>query len=98
MARGIRVEAYSPLMNGHLSEEPKLAGIAAKYGKTAAQLALRWTLQNGVICIPKSVHANRILENAAIFDFEISPADMKAIDGLNRNHRFLPDPDAMNYV
>jgi diketogulonate reductase-like aldo/keto reductase len=96
--RGIQVEAYSPLMSGHLAEEPGLAGMAGKYGKTAAQLTLRWHLQNGIICIPKSVHENRIRENAEIFDFEISAADMRAIDGLNRDKRFLPDPDEMNYA
>lgn len=96
--KGIQVEAYSPLMNGHLGEEPRLAAIAAKYGKTPAQAVLRWDLQNEIICIPKSVHANRILENAAVFDFELTSDDMAAINGMNRDHRFLPDPDKMNWL
>jgi diketogulonate reductase-like aldo/keto reductase len=92
-AKGVRVEAYSPLANGHLREIPGLDGIAAQYGKSPAQAVLRWNLQNGVVVIPKSVHRARILENAAIFDFELTMQDMAAIDALNRDRRFFPDPD-----
>lgn len=96
-SKGIQVEAYSPLLSGHLREVKELAPIAARYRKTPAQVVLRWDLQNGVVCIPKSVHANRIQENAGIFDFVLSAEDMAAIDALDRGHRFLPDPDAMNF-
>lgn len=89
---GIQLEAWSPIMKGNL-DIPLLNGLAAKYGKTPAQIVLRWDLQHGVVTIPKSVRRERIVENAGIFDFELSEEDMRAIDGLNRNHRFGPHPD-----
>ncbi|MGM1046302.1 MAG: aldo/keto reductase [Bacillota bacterium] len=88
----IVLEAWSPLMQGHL-DQPVIAKIAEKYGKSAAQVVLRWDLQNGIIVIPKSVKEHRIRENADIFDFELSAEDMSAIDGLNENKRFGPNPD-----
>ncbi|WP_106769155.1 aldo/keto reductase [Paenibacillus faecalis] len=88
----IVLEAWSPLMQGHL-DQPVIARIAEKYGKTAAQVILRWDLQNGIIVIPKSVKEHRIRENAGIFDFELSAEDMAAIDALNENKRFGPNPD-----
>ena len=96
-ANKIQLEAYSPLMRGHIKEIPLLAEIGQKYGKTAAQVVLRWDLQNEIVVIPKSVKQHRIRENADIFDFELSAEDMKKIDDLNRNHRFLPDPDNINF-
>lgn len=95
---GIQMEAYSPLLSGHLADVPGIPLIAERVGKTPAQVILRWDLQNGVIVIPKSVHAERIVENAGIFDFELSPADMAEIDAMNRNRRFLPDPDEMTIM
>jgi len=89
----IQVEAYSPLMSGHLSEVPELDEIAGKYGKTPAQIVLRWHLQRGIVIIPKSVHKERIIENSQIFDFNLSEEDMEAINSLNRDKRFLPHPD-----
>jgi len=88
----IQLEAWSPLMQGNL-DQPLLGELAGKYGKTPAQVVLRWDLQHGVVTIPKSVHEERIRSNADIFDFELDEDDMKALDGLNRNHRFGPDPD-----
>lgn len=88
----IVLEAWSPLMQGNL-DQPVLAQIAEKYGKTTAQVILRWDIQNGVIVIPKSVKEHRIRENAGIFDFELSKEDMAAIDGLNQNKRFGSNPD-----
>ena len=84
-------------MRGYIKEIPLLAEIGQKYGKTAAQVVLRWDLQNEIVVIPKSVKQHRIRENADIFDFELSAEDMKKIDDLNRNHRFLPDPDNINF-
>ena len=95
--KGIQVEAYSPLMGGKLGEEEALSEIAAAYGKTPAQIVLRWHLQNKIIIIPKSVHDYRIRENADLYDFELKDSDMKRIDALNRNYRFLPDPDEMDF-
>ncbi len=71
--------------------------IAQKYGKTPAQVVLRWELQQGIIIIPKSVHRERILENSLIFDFELTPEEMLDIDGLERNGRIGTDPDKMTY-
>lgn len=88
----IVLEAWSPLMQGNL-DQPVLAQIAEKYGKTTAQVILRWDIQNGVIVIPKSIKEHRIRENAGIFDFELSAGDMAAIDGLNQNKRFGSNPD-----
>lgn len=92
----IQLEAWSPLMQGNL-DQPELAKLADKYGKTPAQIILRWDLQHGVITIPKSVRQHRIEENAAIFDFELNSEDMAAIDALNENRRFGPDPDNFNF-
>ncbi|ETT47466.1 2,5-didehydrogluconate reductase [Paenibacillus sp. FSL H8-237] len=94
--QGIQLEAWSPLMQGNL-DLPLLKELAEKYGKTPAQIVLRWDLQQGVITIPKSVHADRIKENAGFFDFTLSDEDVKAIEGLNKDHRFGPDPDNFNF-
>ncbi|WNQ14069.1 aldo/keto reductase [Paenibacillus aurantius] len=90
--KGIQLEAWSPLMQGKLYL-PLLKELAAKHGKTPAQVVLRWDLQHGVVVIPKSVHKERIVENSGIFDFALSDEDMTALDGLNQNHRFGSDPD-----
>jgi diketogulonate reductase-like aldo/keto reductase len=92
----IQLEAWSPLMQGNL-DVPLLKELAGKYGRTVAQIVLRWDLQQGVITIPKSVHAERITENAGFFDFTLSDDDVKAIENLNQNHRFGPDPDNFNF-
>ncbi|WP_033829616.1 aldo/keto reductase [Bacillus andreraoultii] len=90
---GIAVEAWSPLGRGRLLNDPTLVEIGKKYGKTAAQVTLRWHLQNEVIVIPKSVTPSRIKENAEIFDFELTEEEMKKIDSLNKNERTGKDPD-----
>lgn len=95
--KGIRLEAWSPLGQGHLLTNDTLVSIGKKYGKTAAQVILRWDLQVGVITIPKSINEGRIIENADIFDFELSAEDIAAIDGLNQNKRFGSDPDNFNF-
>ncbi|PAK29392.1 aldo/keto reductase [Bacillus velezensis] len=95
--QGIQLEAWSPLMQGQLLDHPVLQEIAEKYGKSAAQIILRWDLQNGVITIPKSTKKHRIEENANVFDFELSADDMKRIDDLNENLRVGPDPDNFDF-
>ncbi len=82
-ARGIRLEAYSPLTRGRRLDDPALGKLAEAHRRTAAQILLRWAIQKDVIVIPKSVRRERILENAAIFDFTLSPKDMKTLDGLD---------------
>jgi methylglyoxal/glyoxal reductase len=93
----IQLEAWSPLMQGEVVNVPLIRELAEKYGKTPAQIVLRWDLQHGVVTIPKSVKKERILENAAVFDFELSAEDMAKLDALNRNHRFGPDPDNFDF-
>jgi diketogulonate reductase-like aldo/keto reductase len=92
----IQLEAWSPLMQGNL-DLPLLKELGQKYGKSAAQIVLRWDLQNGVVTIPKSVNENRLKENADIFDFELSQEDMEKISQLNENKRFGPDPDNFDF-
>lgn len=93
---GIQLESWRPLMQGRL-DLPLIEELAAKYGKTSAQIVLRWHLQLGVVTIPKSVHERRIIENADLFDFELEPEDMNRIDGLNQNLRFGADPDHIDF-
>lgn len=94
---GIQLEAWSPLKKGQLQEDPTIVEIANKYQKTPAQIIIRWDLQNEVVTIPKSVKEHRIIENADVFDFELSPEDMNKIDGLNKNERTGADPDNFDF-
>lgn len=93
---GIQMEAWSPLMKGALDGEPVLAEIAAAHGKTAAQVVLRWNIQTGYVTIPKSFNRQRILSNAEVFDFELSPEEIERISALDRNEH-LPPPDMSKY-
>lgn len=93
----VQLEAWSPLMQGKILEDPILVKLAAKYAKTVAQIVLRWDLQNGVVTIPKSIKPERIKENADIFDFELSAEDMELIHDLNKNERIGPDPDNFDF-
>ncbi|WP_114744248.1 aldo/keto reductase [Falsibacillus pallidus] len=93
----IALEAWSPLGQGKLLDESVLKEIGEKHGKSSAQVILRWHLQNGTIIIPKSVHENRIKENADLFDFELSAEEMSKVDGLNKDERFGPDPDNFDF-
>ncbi|RLL85443.1 glyoxal reductase [Petrotoga sp. HKA.pet.4.5] len=89
----IQLEAWSPLMRGRVQNIPQIVDIANKYKKTPAQIVLRWDLQHGVVTIPKSVHKERIKENADIFDFELTEEEMKIIDNLDQSKRFGANPD-----
>lgn len=94
----IQLEAWSPLMRGgDLLNEPTLVNIAQKYGKTSAQVILRWDLQHEVVTILKSVTPERIAQNANIFDFTLTKEEMDAIDALNENRRIGPDPDHFDF-
>ncbi|XOK59795.1 aldo/keto reductase [Paenibacillus elgii] len=92
----IQLEAWSPLMQGNL-DLPLLSELAGKYGKTPAQIILRWDLQHGVVTIPKSIRESRIRENIDVFDFTLSDEDMARLDGLNQDRRFGPDPDHIEF-
>lgn len=97
---GIAFEAYSPLGGmgkGSLVQLPLLVEIGKKYGKTAAQVILRWDLQSDIITIPKSVHESRIKENADLYGFALSAEDMAAIDALNKDQRVGSHPDHFTF-
>ncbi len=94
---GIQMEAWSPLMQGQIISEPRVQQLAAKYGRTPAQIVLRWDLQHGVVTIPKSVRTERIVENSQIFDFELAPEDVAALDALDENRRVGSHPDTFNF-
>lgn len=94
----IQLEAWSPLKQGELLDDPTLKEIADKHDKSTAQVIIRWDLQSGVVTIPKSVKEHRIVANADVFDFELSAEEMTAIDALNRDERVGPDPDEFNRV
>ena len=93
---GSQVEAWSPLMQARLIDDPTLSKIATAHGKTTAQVIIRWDLQHGVVTIPKSVTPKRIAENCDVFDFELSDSEMREIDALNRDERSGPDPDTFD--
>lgn len=83
----IQLEAYSPLTRGEKLSHPKLSKLAKKYDKTSAQILIRWSLQHGLVVIPKSIHEERIRENCEVFDFQLEPEDMELLDSLNENLR-----------
>lgn len=93
----MHIEAWAPLMQGGLFENEILKELAERYGKSIAQIVLRWHLQNGIIVIPKSTKPHRIEENADLFDFELSQQDMELIDSLNEDLRVGPDPDNFDF-
>lgn len=94
---GIIVEAWSPLGRRDALSNPVLTEIAAKYGKSVAQLCIRWVLQHGVLPLPKTVTAERIWENTKVFDFEISAEDMQAIDALKNVGGQCALPDEVDF-
>lgn len=93
---GVLPEAWGPLAEGKhgIFTHPVLTEIGAKYGKTAAQAALRWNVQRGVVIIPKSTHKERMEENLNIWDFTLSEEDMKAIGALDQGHSEIIDHSA----
>jgi len=95
---GVAVEAWSPIAQGAVLEDPVLTGLAREHGKTAAQVVLRWHIQRGDIVFPKSTTRSRIAENFDLFDFELSGGDMGVITSLNRDGRRGPDPDQFNLI
>ncbi len=88
----IQLEAYSPLTKGHKLYDPKLVTLASEYSKSPAQILIGWALQHEMVVIPKSSRKERITENAAVFDFTISPEDMRALDLFNQGLRTSWDP------
>jgi 2,5-diketo-D-gluconate reductase A len=90
---GILTEAWSPLAQGKVLDDPAIVAIADAHGKTPGQVVIRWHLQLGNVVIPKSVTPARIEENLDVFDFELSAAEMESIEGLDRGMRIGPDPE-----
>jgi 2,5-diketo-D-gluconate reductase A len=94
----IAIEAWSPIAQGLVLDDPEIVSIAERVGKTPAQVVLRWHLQHGRIVFPKSVTPARIEENFDIFGFELSEEDAEVIGGLNRDERTGPDPDTFDWM
>jgi methylglyoxal/glyoxal reductase len=90
--QAIQVQAYTPLVRGERFNDPKLVVIAEKYGKTPAQIILRWAVQQGISTIPKSSNQKRLRENFDVFDFNISDADIMHLNSFNENLRIVEDP------
>lgn len=94
---GIATEAWSPIARGgSLLADPLITSLATKYGKSPAQIVIRWHIDLGNVVIPKSVTPRRIVENCDVFDFELDPEDVVAISGLNSDTRIGPDPETFN--
>ncbi|MFH9353781.1 aldo/keto reductase [Kitasatospora sp. NPDC017646] len=95
-AHGIATEAWSPLAQGAVLDDPAITAVAERTGRSPAQVVLRWHLQLGNIVIPKSVTPARIRQNLDVFDFELTEQDMTAIAATDRGLRTGPDPDRFN--
>jgi 2,5-diketo-D-gluconate reductase A len=97
---GIRTEAWSPIAQGGVLDDPAIVEIAGRLERTAAQVVLRWHLERGSIVFPKSTTPSRIEENFALFDFELEDADIEAIDALDRGEdgRTGPNPDVFAHI
>ncbi|WP_046225907.1 aldo/keto reductase [Paenibacillus dauci] len=95
--KGIQVEAWSPLAQGKLFDNEAVTTIAEKYGKSPAQVLLRWVLDKGVVVLTRSVKEERIVDNANIFDFQLTADEVDQLNALNKNERTGPDPDNFNF-
>lgn len=90
---GIVTASWSPLARGVLLQDPVVRELAEQVGRTAAQVVIRWHLQHGLVVIPKSAHRERMIQNADVFDFELSAQQMASLDALDRNRRVGSHPD-----
>ena len=97
-AHGIATQAWSPIGQGQVLDDPTIVAIARRLERTPAQVTLRWHIQRGDIVFPKSSNPGRMAENFALFDFELTDGDVQAISALNRNGRRGPNPDEFNWV
>lgn len=94
---GVITEAWSPLASGGLIDDPRLVAIGAKYGKSTAQVMIRWHLQIGNVVLPKSITPSRIRENIEVFDFALDADDIRVIEAMeDGTKRTGPDPDTFN--
>ncbi len=92
------MQAWAPIMRGAVAQIPEIVDIARAHDKTAAQVTIRWILQHGVTTIPKSVHRERIAENADVYDFGLTDAEMAVIDALDRGERLGRNPDSFAHA
>jgi 2,5-diketo-D-gluconate reductase A len=99
-ANGIATQAWSPIAQGGVLDDPVVTAIADRLGRSPAQVVLRWHIQRGTIVFPKSTTPARIRENFELFDFELDAGDVEEIDGLDRGEsgRIGPNPDTFAYV
>lgn len=100
LAHGIATEAWSPIAQGRVLDDPAITRVAESTGRTPAQVVLRWHIQRGDIVFPKSVTPQRVKENYELFDFELNADDMVALSGLDKGEqgRTGPNPDTFDYV
>ncbi|RBY79946.1 aldo/keto reductase [Blastococcus sp. TF02A-26] len=94
----IVTEAWSPIAQGKVLDDPAVVRVAERYSKTPAQVVLRWHIQRGDVVFPKSVTRSRMEENFALFDFELDGDSMGDLSALDRNERTGPDPDTFAYI
>ena len=97
---GVLTEAWSPIAKGAVMDDDTIGEIASLVGRTPAQVALRWHVQRGDIVFPKSMNRDRMQQNFELFDFELEPTHMAAIDGLDQGEsgRTGPNPDVFDWI
>lgn len=97
---GAAVEAWSPIAQGRVLDDPAIVEIAQAHGRTPSQVTLRWHLQRGDIVFPKSMHEERMRENFAVFDFSLTDTEVEAIGALDRGEsgRTGPHPDTFDWI
>lgn len=93
----IKIQAWSPLMQGQLLDHPIIKEIAKKHKKSTAQIILRWDIEQEILLVVKSVHENRMLSNSDVFDFKLDNEDMERLNSLNQSLRSGPHPDEFNF-
>ena len=96
-AHHIQLEAWGPLMQGGLFDNEVLQQLATKYERSISQIILRWDFQQGIVTIPKSTKEARMIQNAAIFDFELTAEDLAIIDAMDQDKRVGPNPSTYNF-
>jgi diketogulonate reductase-like aldo/keto reductase len=92
---GVAITAYYGMADGQVPADPIIRAIGERYGKTAAQVGLRWIVQQGIVALTKTARAERVAENAAIFDFDLSDEDMTAISSLARSDGRIVNPEGL---
>ncbi len=97
LAHGLQIEAWSPIGSGSLLKDELLLKLAEKYGKSSAQICIRWCMQHNTIVLPKSVNADRMMQNLTVDDFEISAEDMDIIDAMPTTAFSGLDPHTVNF-